>query len=465
MAAASTDSMTRDAQPATAHMPDTANVHPAIVCSAVPRLTSSEYAVARKLIAGASSEAHGWIACARGTVHGLIARARGTVRGLIASVGWAARVLMASVGGAAHRLIVNMGGTTRGLIASVSGTACVLLVSGAATLVTQAGLGQRVNVLWMSALTLATMTIVPLLMSRVSRAHTTLATATTLIAAMSAMSVMPTYMSGLNHSTTIAGLFVVVGGVLLLYGQHLAGASVLHHEDFDPNQYANRSTLQSARAIHMTGTTALLALFAGLSSGSLARFQLFAICGMSGAQSMWEIALSLGAVCTLAFIADRSRDNNRMLIVLYVLRATLIGTLASVDSPTLALLAARIFLILDCLTIPALMKQPGKSRSALSASCPGAAHHIGMVLGATLSTTPYFFGDGFMVLSALSAMTNLICAGTLATNWFEKKPLREHLPVRQPLPTSTKCETGSMTPLSLAPNIREHRFQMRHYLL
>jgi hypothetical protein len=319
-----------------------------------------------------------------------------------------------------------MGGATRGFIASVSGTACVLLVSGAATLVTQASFGQRVNALWMSALALATMTIVPLLMSRVSRAHTTLATATTLIAAMSAMGVMPTYVSGLNHSTTIAGLLVVVGGVLLLYGQHLVGASVLRHEDFDPNQYVNRRTVQSARAIHATGATALLALFAGFSSGSLARFQLFAICGMSGAQPMWEVALSLGAVCTLAFIADRSRDNNRMLIVLYVLRAALIGTLASADKPTLALLAVKIFLILDCLTIPALMKQPGKSRNALSASCPGAAHHIGMVLGATLSTTPYFFGDGFMVLYALSVMTSLTCAGTLAINWFERKEFLGH---------------------------------------
>ncbi|MCX4146199.1 MULTISPECIES: hypothetical protein [Paraburkholderia] len=309
----------------------------------------------------------------------------------------------------------------------MSGAACVLLVSGAATLVTQAGLGQRANALWMSALALATMTIVPLLMSRVSRTHTTLATAVTLIATMSAMGVVPAYVSGLEHSTTIAGLFVAVGGVLLLYGQHLVGSSALPHEDFDRNQYADQNTDQSPRAIHATGTTALLALLAGISSGSLARFQLYAICGMSGAQPIWQILLSAGAVCALAFIADRSGNSNRMLIVLYVLRAALIGALAAVDSPTLALLAAKIFLVLDCQTIPALMKLRKKSRSALSAGCPGGAHHIGMVLGATLSTTPYFFGDGFIVLYALSAITNLICAGTLATNWFERKAHREHL--------------------------------------
>ena len=360
------------------------------------------------LIAGAGAAVHGLIACA------------GTVRGLMASVGWAACALMASMGGAA-----------RELTASMSGAACVLLASGAATLVTQAGLGQRANALWMSALALATMAIVPLLMSRVSRTHSTLATAVTLIATMSAMGVVPAYAAGLEHSTAIAGLFVVVGGVALLYGQHLVGAQALSPEDFDRNQYADQNTDQntdqSPRTIRVTGATVLLALFAGLSSGSLARFQLYAICGMSGTQPMLQILLSVGTVCALAFIADRPSNNNRMLIVLYVLRAAVIGALAVVDSPSLALLAAKIFLILDCLTIPALMKLRRKSRSALSAGCPGAAHHIGMVLGATLSTTPYFFGDGFIVLYALSAIANLICAGTLATNWFERKAHREHL--------------------------------------
>ncbi|CAE6792031.1 hypothetical protein R69776_04810 [Paraburkholderia nemoris] len=396
--------MTRDAQPSAARVTDTAYVRPAIACSVVRRLTSSEGGVARMLIAGAGAAVHGLIACA------------GTVRGLMASVGWAARALMASMGGAARRLT-----------ASMSGAACVLLASGAATLVTQAGLGQRANALWMSALALATMAIVPLLMSRVSRTHSTLATAVTLIATMSAMGVVPAYAAGLEHSTAIAGLFVVVGGVALLYGQHLVGAQALPPEDFDRNQYADQNTDQSPRTIRVTGATVLLALFAGLSSGSLARFQLYAICGMSGTQPMLQILLSVGTVCALAFIADRPSNNNRMLIVLYVLRAAVIGALAVVDSPSLALLAAKIFLILDCLTIPALMKLRRKSRSALSAGCPGAAHHIGMVLGATLSTTPYFFGDGFIVLYALSAIANLICAGTLATNWFEKKVLSKHL--------------------------------------
>jgi hypothetical protein len=40
-----------------------------------------------------------------------------------------------------------------------------------------------------------------------------------------------------------------------------------------------------------------------------------------------------------------------------------------------------------------------------------------MVLGAALSTTPYFFGDGFVELYALGAAANLICAGSLAVRW------------------------------------------------
>jgi hypothetical protein len=346
----------------------------------------------------------------------------------IASVGGAARGLMASAGGAARELMASAGGTAHGLIASVGGTACVLLVSGAATLVTQAGLGQRANALWMSALALATMTIVPLVMSRISRRHTTFATAVTLIATMSAMSVVPAYVSGLEHRTEIAALAMTIGGVLLAYGWRLVGAAAATSaEDSSRKKYPKLSADESTKAIRATGATALLALLAGLSSGSLARFQLYAICGMSGAQPIWQIAFSLGAVCALALITDRSGNNNWILIVLYMLRAALIGTLAAVENPTLALLAAKIFLVLDCLTIPALMKPGGKSRNAMSAGCPGAAHHIGMVLGATLSTTPYFFGDGFILLYALSAMANLTCAASLATRWIERKPFLGHL--------------------------------------
>ncbi len=411
MAAANADPAPRDARPAAACVADAARVRPTI----------------------AAGPACGLIASVGNAAHGLNASVGDTARGLIASVGGAARALIASMSRTACVLTTSMSGSARVLIASVGGAACVLLVSGAATLVTQAGLGQRASALWMSALALATMTTVPLLMSRLSRRHITLATAVTLIATMSAMGVVPAYVGGFEHGVAIAALAVALGSVLLFYGWHLASetasppATASSPEHSNRNKYANQNTDESTKTKHATGAAALLALLAGLSSGSLARFQFYAICGMRGAQPMWEIALSLGAVCALALIADRSGNDNRMLIVLYVLRAVLIGALAAVDSPMLALLTAKMFLVLDCLTIPSLMKLLGKSRSAMRAGCPGAAHHIGMVLGATISTTPYFFGDGFMVLYVLSAIANLICAGTLATNWFEKRPFPKHL--------------------------------------
>ncbi len=410
MAAASADPTPRGARPAAACVVDAAYVRPAI----------------------AVGPACGLVASVGGPERGPNASVGGPAHRLNASVGDTARGLIASVGGAAPVLIASMSRTAGVLIASIGGAACVLLASGAATLVTHAGLGQRANALWMSALAFATMTIVPLLMSRMSRRHTTLATAVALIATMSAMGVVPADLSRLEHRIAISALAVALGSVLLFYGWHLASETTCTRTASPPklsdrNKYAKQNADESTKSIHATGAAALLALFAGLSSGSLARFQFYAICGMSGAQPMWEIALSLGAVCALALVADRSGNNNRVLIVLYVLRAALIGALAAVDSPPLALLAAKIFLVLDCLTIPALMNVRNKSCGALSANCPGAAHHLGMVLGATLSTTPYFFSDGFMVLYVPSAIANLICAGTLATNWFEKRPFPKHL--------------------------------------
>lgn len=284
--------------------------------------------------------------------------------------------------------------------------ACVCLASGGAALLMQASLGRHATALWMSALMLAAMMSVPLLMSRSSGRYPMLASAATLIVTVSAMNSAPAYLNGSAHGIAIALLMIVAGFGMLFYRLR-ANAESRHDVD-----RSSAHDSDSVKAATPSGATALLALLAGISSGSLARFQLFAICGVSGAQSFWHIALSLAAVCALAFIADRSRGN-RMLMVLYFARAALIGTLAASDNPALAPLAAAIFLILDCLTIPALVNSRGNSTSVLRASCPGVAHHVGMVLGAALSTTPYFFGDGFVVLYASSATANVICAASV----------------------------------------------------
>jgi len=298
--------------------------------------------------------------------------------------------------------------------------ACVCLASGGATLLMQAGLGRHATELWMSALMLAAMMSVPLLMSRSSGRPTLLARAATLIVTIGAMNSVPSYLNGSAHGIAIAVLMIATGVGMLFNALHVNTES-RHYRDRGINQDPD-----SIKVATPSTATALLALLAGLSSGSLARFQLFAICGVSGAQPLWQILLSLAAVCALALIAEHLRGN-RMLMALYIARATLIGSLAANDNPALAPLAAAVFLILDCLTIPALMNLRGRSTSLLSASCPGVAHHIGMVLGAALSTTPYFFGDGFVLLYALSATANVICAASLATRWRTKQHVHPHL--------------------------------------
>lgn len=289
--------------------------------------------------------------------------------------------------------------------------ACVCLAAGGAALVMQAGLGRHATSLWMGALMLATMITVPLLMSRSSGRYAMLTSAATLIATISAMNSVPAYLnaylSASTHRNAMAVLMIATGVGTLFYRLRANAQSRHDVKHIGPYGFC------SLKAATPSGATVLLALLAGLSSGSLARFQFFAICGVSSAQPFWRIALSLGAVCALAFIADRMRGQ-RMLMALYVTRAALMGTLAANDNPALASLAAAIFLILDCLTIPALVNLRGNPANVLSASCPGVAHHIGMGLGAALSTTPYFFGDGFVGLYALSAMANVICAASLA---------------------------------------------------
>jgi hypothetical protein len=298
-------------------------------------------------------------------------------------------------------------------------SACVGLASGGATLLMQAGIGQRATSLWMSALMLLVMMSVPLLMSRSCARHTMLASAATLIATLTAMNSVPVYLNSSAHGTVIAVLMMATGIGMSFYRLCVLGPSIKQRHDL------HRRTHDPVDTAPASAATALLALLAGLSSGSLARFQLFAICGVSGAQPFWQIALLLAAVCALAFIADRSRGN-RVLIALYVARAALIGTLAASDNPALAPFAATLFLALDCLTIPALVNLRARSNSVSSASCPGLAHHVGMVLGAALSTTPYFFGDGFVVLYALGAAANLICAASLAVRWRATHLFRPH---------------------------------------
>ena len=59
-----------------------------------------------------------------------------------------------------------------------------------------------------------------------------------------------------------------------------------------------------------------------------------------------------------------------MLTTLYIARAALIGTLATLDDPALAPLAAKFFLLLDCVTIPALVNLRGKLAARIERELP-----------------------------------------------------------------------------------------------
>ncbi|HZZ13031.1 MAG TPA: hypothetical protein VFE79_20285, partial [Paraburkholderia sp.] len=223
--------------------------------------------------------------------------------------------------------------------AAVTGAACVLLMSGAATFVMCAGLGQHTSALWMSALTLAAMILVPSLMSRLADRHGTLAIAATLLITMSAMTAVPTYLrdAGAGSSTSTALLMATLGAALC------ARALRKVHRTAQVAAYEEREVKATSSSLRATGAVAALALLSGLSSGTLARFDLFGMCGASGAVSAWQMGLSLIAVCVAAVMADRSRSHTTLMVV-YGARALMIGAMAWANRPELAPLAAKLFL-------------------------------------------------------------------------------------------------------------------------
>jgi hypothetical protein len=336
--------------------------------------------------------------------------------------------------------------STRGAWLAASGcAACLLLTGGAAALITQAGLGPRASATWMSALTLATMIGVPAMMVRSSGRQSVLPTAAALILAMSAMSIVPSIMNTFVHGGASASLCVMAGGVLLIYWLRFASGVQNRVDQSRHSAHVSEGTFRAG------ATTVSFALLAGLSSGALARFQFFSVCGVNGAHPLWQSAVSLLAVCVLATVFDK-RERNMLLSASYAARAMLIALLPVVDTPAAAPLVANMFLILDCLTIPALMRVHGKYGSTLSASCPGGAHHIGVVLGAALSTTPYFFGSGFVALFLMSALANLLCAVVLLQkpqNKNSERPATQRTPPVVEAPFGARSAAGRMTALSL----------------
>ncbi|WP_322033140.1 hypothetical protein [Paraburkholderia sp. J76] len=250
-----------------------------------------------------------------------------------------------------------------------------------------------------SALALLAMASIPGALVRCFAQRPTVPIASALVLTMAAMG------EGARAGATGVTTPLLFGGVALIAGACL---------------HLRRAPDNAARSLHThtiapTRRNCMLliapALLAGLSSGVLARFQFFALCGGT-AISTTQIGASLAAVGMAGWVADRV-DYRRALLVLFVLRGALLTALTFDSLAPWAALAAPAFAVLDYLTLPTLMRG-GQATRASGASCPGLAHHAGMLAGAALATTSWGFGQGFHVLFLAGGTLNLACAYAFA---------------------------------------------------
>lgn len=162
------------------------------------------------------------------------------------------------------------------------------------------------------------------------------------------------------------------------------------------------------------------ALLAGMSSGVLARFQLFALCG-AGPFSPAHLLFSLGAAIGASACLQRI-ERRHALVWLFSLRGALLAALTLDALAPWSLYAAPAFAVLDALTLPTLLRSDRvnhnanhEANHAAQGGCPGVAHHLGMLAGAAFATTSWGFGQGFYSLFLGAAVLNLVCASTQMT--------------------------------------------------
>ncbi|MFC4705202.1 MULTISPECIES: hypothetical protein [Paraburkholderia] len=274
------------------------------------------------------------------------------------------------------------------------------------------------------AAALFAMTLLPAALTRRFVSRATVPMATSLVLAMSAMAAAAVRARagflpiGIPVALTLAGLAMFAA----------AWPSLLTRctESMRPRRQIHRIAFQCAQRDFTTalrGSADLLipALLAGLSSGVLARFQFFAVCG-TGPFSLVQLAISLGAVVSLGLLAERI-DHRYALLALFALRGALLAALTLDALAPWAVFAAPAFTVLDALTLPTLLR----IGRAAQAGCPGFAHHAGMLAGAALATTSWGFGPGFHALFFAGATLNLVCACTLAAR-CHKRLLHVHTP-------------------------------------
>jgi hypothetical protein len=295
----------------------------------------------------------------------------------------------------AMRLLAFWGAVTGGASALAAGVMLLAMQTGGALAALAA-----------SALALLAMGLIPATLATRFATRATVPVASALVLTMAAMSAAA---GAARAGATGVAAPLLFGGIALLAAvfvrvrRHPAARPV--HTHLAVPRPATRALIPALRNNVWLIAPALLA---GLSSGLLARFQFFAICG-GGVASAAHVAAALTVVALTGSLAERV-DHRRALLTFFVLRAAL--TLDAL-APWLSL-AAPAFALLDYLTLPTLMRGGNAARAA-QASCPGFAHHVGMLTGAALATTSWGFGQGFYLLFLVSGALNLACACALAT--------------------------------------------------
>lgn len=271
-----------------------------------------------------------------------------------------------------------------------------------------------------SALALLATALIPGTLARSFAARPTVPIASALALTMAAMG------AGAHAGATFAPTPLILGGIVLL------AAACTHLRRTRDNAATSVHTHTIAPAWRNGMLLIAPALLAGLSSGVLARFQFFALCG-GAAMSVTQVVTSLVAASLAGWLADRV-DRRRALLAFFVLRGTLLAALTFDCLAPWAALAAPAFAVLDYLTLPTLMRG-GRASRAPGAGCPGLAHHAGMLAGAALATTSWGFGQGFYALFLIGGTLNLACAYAFAT------PRRFR--TRVPYPASAALAAGN----------------------
>ncbi|SEK09160.1 hypothetical protein SAMN05216550_117122 [Paraburkholderia tropica] len=290
---------------------------------------------------------------------------------------------------------------------AVTGGAAAL---AAGVMATAMRAGTQTGALAASGLALAAMACLPAMLARrfATRPITSITSITPIATALATTMLAISAASAQANSISIGQ-----AAILILFGVSLL-TPMVNFSQFKnlpriPNHKIRRSEVNSA--LRSNAAMLAAALLAGLSSGVLARFQFFSICG-SGPFSLSHAAISLCLVATLGLIADRA-DHRHTLLALFVVRGALLAALTLAAFSAWTVFAAPAFALLDALTLPALIRASRMQRAA-HAGCPGVVHHGGMLAGAALATTSWGFGQGFYALYLLGGALNLACAYALA---------------------------------------------------